>query len=265
MVYALTGNTLGDTKEIMVRNRLEKINRHFGHFNSVSELLENVKNGTIKEAFINAFTTNKTEFFREYFHFEDLISRVFEEHFKTRETIDIYSCASSSGEEIYSIAISFQHYKALSKKLHLNMKITASDIDTAMLKKAEEGIYKHPKHGAIFPEWVIPSKYFKKREVQGHDYFLIKAKDSIRKNIAFKQLNLIKQRFPFENNSLDVIFCRNVLIYFNQEDQNKILKKLLALLKVGGTLYLGHSESPLEITPALHRLGMNIFIKKCEL
>jgi len=245
----------------MIKNRLEKVCREIGEFEDATALLQKVGEGFHKEAFVNAFTTNKTEFFREVFHFEDLVNRVFKEHFAENTNISIYSCASSSGEEIYSIAISFQYYKELTKKLHIHADITASDIDTNMLQKAYEGIYKFPKEGAGFPEWVLPSRYFQKREIGDANHFLVRVKDSLRKNIEFRQLNLISPKYPFPRGSFDVIFCRNVLIYFNIEDQNKILKKLLGILKIGGTLYLGHSESPLEIAPALKRLGMNMFVK----
>ncbi len=261
----MTGNTLGETKEVMIRNRLEKICREIGDFDDTDELLSKVYEKGLEEVFINAFTTNKTEFFREVFHFEDLINRVFKEHFAENETISMYSCASSSGEEVYSIAIAFQYFKEQMKKLHINANIIASDIDTNMLSKAREGIYKYYKNENTFPEWVIPSRYFQRREIGDENYFLIRAKESLRKYIEFRQLNLIAPRYPFAKNSLDVIFCRNVLIYFSIEDQNEILKKLLSVLKVGGTLYLGHSESPLEITYALKRLGMNTFVKVGEL
>ncbi len=249
----------------MIKNRLEKICRNFGEFDEASELIEKVIAGYHQEEFVNAFTTNKTEFFRESFHFDDLVGRVFKEHFKTKEEISIYSCAASSGEEIYSIAISFQYYKELSRKLHINAKIVASDIDTEMLKRAKEGIYKYPKDETPFPDWIRPSRYFQRRDIGNERYFLIRAKDNLRRYIEFRQLNLMSNRYPLAQNSFDVLFCRNVLIYFSVEDQNRILKKLLSLLKIGGTLYLGHSESPLEITPALQRLGMNTFIKVREL
>jgi len=74
-------------------------------------------------------------------------------------------------------------------------------------------------------------------------------------------MNLMSPAYPFKPAEFDVIFCRNVLIYFSQADQNKILKKLFRHLKIGGTLYLGHSESPLDLTSAVRREGRNIFIK----
>jgi len=265
LVYELSGNTLGETKEVMIKNRLEKICVENGEFESASELLEKVMSGYYRQEFINAFTTNKTEFFREVFHFEDMVERVFAEHFSVNNEIRIFSCASSSGEEIYSIAISFEHFKSLSKKLHIKSKILATDIDTNMLQKVKDGIYKHPRGGSIFPEWVSPSRYFQRRDIDGEGYFLIRAKDFLRRDIELSQLNLNAKVYPFEDGSMDVIFCRNVLIYFNIDDQNKILKKLLRALKVGGTIYLGHSESPLESAPALKRLGMNIFVKEREL
>jgi len=244
----------------MIKNRLEKIGHKIGIYDS-SELLSAINEGKFLEEFVNTFTTNKTEFFRESFHFEDMISRVFPSHFAKNDSISMYSCASSSGEEVYSMAISFEYYKKISKKIHIKADVLATDIDTDMLKKATQGIYKHPLEGSIFPSWIDPKEYFKRRVLEGENHFLIKAKDFLKKDIRFQRLNLMSDKYPFRRECFDVVFCRNVLIYFKIEDQNRILKNLLSHLKIGGTLYLGHSESPLEISPFLERMGMNIFVK----
>ena len=83
--------------------------------------------------------------------------------------------------------------------------------------------------------------------------------------ITYHELNLNEAPYSFANNQFDVIFCRNVLIYFSAEDQNKILKKLFRHLKIGGTLYLGHSENPQDLINYVKRVGQNIFIKEKEI
>lgn len=262
-VYELTGNTLSDNKSTMAQNRVAKLLNSVGRNYTISQILELVAAGYYVDEFINAFTTNKTEFFRESFHFEDLIKRVFPTHFEKSNSISIYCSASSTGEEPYSIATSFLYFKESSEEFFLQAKIVATDIDTNALSKAYEGVYEHPKGVNIFPSWIKPQKYFQKRELNSaRPFFLIKAKESLKSLIEFKRLNLFEESYPFAPESFDVIFCRNVLIYFSIEDQNKVLKKLFIRLKIGGVLYLGHSESPLELSPFVRRLGQNIFIKE---
>ena len=90
------------------------------------------------------------------------------------------------------------------------------------------------------------------------------AKSALKSLITFKTLNLFSERYPFARNEFDIIFCRNVLIYFKPEDQKKILERLFVHLKIGGTLYLGHSENILSLHGRVDRLGQNIFVKNRE-
>ena len=94
---------------------------------------------------------------------------------------------------------------------------------------------------------------------------LIKVNDELKRMINFHVMNLNDSSYPFSKNQFDVIFCRNVLIYFSVEDQNIILKKLFTHLKIGGTLYLGHSENPQDLIKYVKRIGQNIFIKEKEI
>jgi chemotaxis protein methyltransferase CheR len=94
------------------------------------------------------------------------------------------------------------------------------------------------------------------------DEILIHVNDDLNRRVTFAQMNLNDSTYPFSDEEFDVVFCRNVLIYFSSEDQNKILKKLFRHLKIGGTLYLGHSESPQDLINYTKRVGQNIFIKQ---
>jgi chemotaxis protein methyltransferase CheR len=145
----------------------------------------------------------------------------------------------------------------------INSSIIATDIDTDVLQYAANGIYRFQKSSKEFPSWINPAKYFKRRVQRGlvGDEILIKIKDDLKKDMIFSQMNLNDEAYPFEDHQFDVVFCRNVLIYFSTEDQNKILKKLFKLLKIGGTLYLGHSENPQDLISYSKRVGQNIFIK----
>ena len=260
ILYDLTGITLAENKDVMILNRLEKLLRNTNFTKDINSLLDKVefKNEYITE-FINTFTTNKTNFFREEFHFLDLKDRVLK---NSNGSLNVYCCAASTGEEPYSIAMTFNE---VYKKPNVN--IIATDIDTQVLQFAANGIYRFQKSSKEFPSWIMPQKYFKKRIKKNlsNDEVLIKVNDDLKSLITFGKMNLNDANYPFEINNFDVIFCRNVLIYFSLEDQNIILKKLFRHLKIGGTLYIGHSESIQDLIKHVDKLGQNIFVKTSEL
>ena len=261
IAYDLTGITLNANKDVMIKNRIDKLLRQLGMGSDVDGLLKEVAGGNHTEIFINSFTTNKTDFFREGAHFEDLKERVLPELFAKNTGVKIYCAASSTGEEPYTIAMTVRETQKKRGAAASNVKILATDIDTDVLARAKEGIFRFSPDQNPFPSWVRPPEYFKRRMIEGDYRFLIKAKDSLKSLLSFETMNLMSPAYPFKPAEFDVIFCRNVLIYFSQADQNKILKKLFRHLKIGGTLYLGHSESPLDLTSAVRREGRNIFIK----
>jgi len=261
-LYEHTGIKLDESKDIMITNRLDKLRRKLSHVGDIDTILQEIACGRYIEEFINTFTTNKTHFFREVFHFEDLKNRVLPLAFKENIETNIYCSASSTGEEPYSIAMSVLLAKEEQHAHGAKVRILATDIDTGVLEKAREGIYSFTPHSHDFPSWIRPSKYFKRRLEDDEDKCLIKAKDELKAMLTFAKLNLMAPSYPLKSESYDVVFCRNVLIYFSVDDQNKILQKIFALIKPGGTLYLGHSENPLSLTPYVERLGNNIFVKK---
>ena len=258
ILYSLTGITLTENKDIMINNRLDKLKRNTQYSGNIDELLAEIINGNYTTEFINTFTTNKTHFFREDFHFVDLKDRVLPSFVNSREEIQMYCSAASTGEEPYSMAMTVKEVDP-----SLKASITATDIDTDVLQQAANGIYRFQKSSKEFPEWIKPQKYFKRR-IQKNlvgDEVLIKVNDELKKMVSFGQMNLNDNNYPFLKKQFDVVFCRNVLIYFSVEDQNEILKKLFALLKVGGTLYIGHSENPHDLINYSKRVGQNIFVK----
>ncbi len=258
ILYSLTGITLTENKDIMITNRLDKLKRNTGFKGDINTLLEMIEEGRFTTEFINTFTTNKTHFFREEFHFIDLRDRVLPEFSKANKEIKMYCSAASTGEEPYSMAMTV-------KEVNPRMKasIVATDIDTDVLQNAANGIYRYQKSSKEFPDWIKPQKYFKRRVQKSlaGDEILIKANDELKQMITFGKMNLNDEVYPFETHQFDVVFCRNVLIYFSVEDQNKILKKLFRILKIGGTLYLGHSENPHDLINYVQRAGQNIFVK----
>ncbi|RXK00874.1 chemotaxis protein [Arcobacter sp. CECT 8986] len=267
ILYSLTGITLAENKDIMIANRLHKLKRNTKFTGGdIEELLDSVEKGNYITEFINTFTTNKTHFFRECFHFEDLRDRVLPMFANSAKPIKMYCSASSTGEEPYSMAMTVMEAKESLQK-NISATIVATDIDTNVLQYAANGVYRYSKSSKEFPEWIQPPKYFKRRVEKNlaSEEILIKVKDDLKRMITFKVMNLNDGSYPFQKEEFDVIFCRNVLIYFSVEDQNKILKKLFTHLKIGGTLYLGHSENPHDLINYVQRIGQNIFIKTKDL
>ena len=266
LLYSLTGITLADNKDIMISNRIDKLKRNCNFSGDIVDLLKSIEQGNHLTEFINSFTTNKTHFFREDFHFLDLKDRVLPMFANSGNKIQMYCSASSTGEEPYSMAMSvFEAKEALNK--NISASIIATDIDTSVLEYAANGIYRYSKSSKEFPSWIKPQKYFKRRvqkNLAGEEV-LIKANDELKRMITFQVMNLNDNTYPFSSNQFDVIFCRNVLIYFSAEDQNKILKKLFKHLKIGGTLYLGHSENPQDLVHYVKRVGQNIFVKEKDI
>ena len=266
LLYGLTGITLADNKDIMISNRIDKLKRDSKYQGNIEDLLKLIENGSYVTEFINSFTTNKTHFFREDFHFLDLKNRALPNLAKSGNKINMYCSASSTGEEPYSMAMTVLEVQDEIGK-RLNASIIATDIDTNVLQYAANGIYRYSKSSKEFPSWIKPSKYFKRRiqrNLSGEE-ILIKVKDELRKMLSFEVMNLNDDSYPFSKNQFDIIFCRNVLIYFSSADQNKILKRLFSYLKIGGTLYLGHSENPQDLVNYVKRVGQNIFIKEKEI
>jgi chemotaxis protein methyltransferase CheR len=265
LAYIHSGITLAANKDVMISNRLDKLKRLLGN-EDIDDILHSLENGKYLDIFISAFTTNKTNFFRESFHFEDLKERIVKQAVELSQGLKIYCSAASTGEEPYSILMTIEEAKEQYNNPLFNYSLVATDIDNQVLNNAVDGIYEWNKSAMDFPLWIKPSQYFKRREhpIKKGEY-LIKVKDILSRKVKFEQMNLMSAQYPFSRNEFDVIFCRNVLIYFNQDDQNAILKKLFSTLKVGGTIYLGHSESPLELAPYVERYGQNIFIKTKEL
>ena len=266
LLYSLTGITLSDNKDIMISNRIDKLKRNCRYSGDIMDLLSSVEQGSYVTEFINSFTTNKTHFFREDFHFVDLKDRILPSFANSGTKINMYCSASSTGEEPYSMAMTvLKAMEDLGK--NINASIIATDIDTNVLQYAADGIYRYSKSSKEFPEWIKPQKYFKRRvqkNLAGEEV-LIKVNDELKRMITFHVMNLNDSSYPFSQNQFDVIFCRNVLIYFSAEDQNKILKKLFKHLKIGGTLYLGHSENPQDLVHYVRRVGQNIFVKEKEI
>lgn len=262
-LYELTGIHLeNNSKQTMMKNRLDSLTRNpiFSHAQSVQDILDIASQNTqARQLFINAFTTNKTDFFREKVHFQDMLDRAMPQLFNSHFRIKIYCAASSTGEEPYSIAATALYAKEIYRSSS-DIEIIATDIDTKVLQLAKDGIFTfNPK--LHLPNWVNMEKYFDTIAENPNGTLQIQAKPELKSMLKFQNLNLFDEKYPFGKNDFDIIFCRNILIYFKIADQEKILHKLFALLKIGGTFYLGHAEDLLGLKDKVERLGNKTYIK----
>ncbi|HYF69521.1 MAG TPA: protein-glutamate O-methyltransferase CheR [Ohtaekwangia sp.] len=189
---------------------------------------------------IDLITTNKTDFFRETAHFEFLTQEVFPEILKRKaadDPIRIWSAASSSGEEVYSTLITLEEFFLKTFKKH-PYKILGTDLSEQVLKQAVTAVYDEDRIEAL--PLHLKKRYFQRNK--NKDNALARIKPDYLKHVEFKRLNLLKAFVGIEHN-YDIIFCRNVLIYFNRVVQETVITKLVAHLSPGGYLLIGHAES----------------------
>ena len=246
-IRQLTGINLADSKDSMVYSRLSRRLRALGHqsFQQYLAFLDTNKAET--EHFINALTTNLTSFFREAHHFDALASFL-ETH---PESLTIWCAASSSGEEPYSIAMTCAEARG---SLKHNITILASDIDSKMLDRATAGVY--------------PLAQVEKLSLARRKQFFHKGKAAnagkarvipeLRHAVRFFQQNLLHNHYKVKA-GVDIIFCRNVMIYFDKPTQEVILKRMLALLKPNGWYIAGHSENFSHLAHLMRPMGKTIY------
>lgn len=249
----LTGITLNHHKRNMVYGRLSRRLRHLNVpcFADYCGLIENNNTDETKE-FINAITTNLTSFFREEHHFDYLVSTVIPGLIRKNASsrrIRIWSAGCSTGEEPYSIAMVLKTFTMLK---NWDVKILASDLDTNVVQTASDGVYKDERADGI------PDKYKKFLDVDKVNE-RVRVKDPIRELISFKQLNLLES-WPMKG-PFDIIFCRNVVIYFNIDTQKKLFNRYADLLTPHGNLFIGHSESLHNVTNRFEAKGRTIYEK----
>lgn len=262
LVYTQTGISLGPHKRQLLQARLGKRLRTLGldSFSAYYDhLTQNDASGEELIRFINAITTNKTEFFREPHHFRYLqeqwapARRAMAARTGDR-TVRFWSAGCSSGEEPYTLALVLS--ESLRTEAGWDVKILASDVDTEMLARAESGIFPSERTSSIPPP--LLSRYFL-RGVGGQAGF-VKVRRALRELVTFRRINFNDEMWPIRTR-FDGIFCRNVLIYFNRETQRRILERLLSFLKLDGVLFLGHSESIVGLVDGFLYLGNTIYAR----
>ncbi|HON56128.1 MAG TPA: protein-glutamate O-methyltransferase CheR [bacterium] len=238
LIYEQCGIYLQPLKKALLKSRLLKRLKVL-NLNSFSEYYNYLMKDKSQKEFtelINVISTNKTEFFREPKHFE-FLKQVLAGQYSKQHKISIWSAASSTGEEPYSIAMTISNF--FNDIITKEILILATDIDTNVLKKAQQGEYDNASLENLDENYV--KKYF----VESSDKNKKIVCDKIKNMIKFKQLNLVKP-FPFIT-QFDIIFCRNVMIYFDAPTQAKVVTQLYNHLKPNGYLLIGHSESLMRV------------------
>ena len=257
LVLEKTGITLTEQKRDLVYGRLARRLRKlkFDNFDQYCKLLKDSPEEEMVD-FVNSITTNLTSFYREAHHFEYLSNTVLKYLQETRRAekrIRIWSAGCSTGEEPYTIAMTLR--ESIPNIDSWDVKILATDIDTNVLAKASAGIYQKDKMTGVsderFKKWFLKPSSDDSNEV--------KVSPKLRELITFKQLNLMED-WPMKG-QFDVLFCRNVVIYFNKDTQRVLFERFANILKYDSYMFLGHSESLYKVTDRFTLLGKTIHQK----
>jgi chemotaxis protein methyltransferase CheR len=250
LIYQRAGISLADSKQEMVYSRLARRLRATGivSFERYLNDLEAGRLGEEWESFTNALTTNLTSFFREAHHFPLLAEHVL----KLREQpITIWCSAASTGEEPYSIAMTVcEAFNTLTPPVQ----IIATDIDTNVLNTGANGVYAIDRIDKMAPERA--RRFFQRGK--GEQQGMVRVRPELRALVTFKQLNLLADKWPVTG-PFDVIFCRNVMIYFDKATQRKILSRFVPLMKPHALLFAGHSENFLYVSESLKLRGKTVY------
>ena len=258
LIYRETGINMSDKKKKLVVARLSKRLRalNLANFTQYYEFLSDSENAD-KELvnLINRVTTNKTNFFRENHHFEFLSKELLPRLIAQGETsgarrLRIWSAGCSSGEEPYTLAMVIN--EAFKARRGWDIKILATDLDTEILQTAINGVYPTQLVSPIPKDYLI--RYFS-RDAQGY-----RVNQNLRSMIAFRKLNLMSPAFPMKQ-PFDIIFCRNVIIYFDAPTKEVLLDKFHYHLKTGGHIFIGHSESLMHMKTKFKYLKHTIYQK----
>ena len=242
--YRKTGIMFADNKRYFVDKRIEQqmINGGYAKFRDYFNVICFDAKGLELQALVNAMTVNETYFYREDYQFKCLVSSILPEVVKKHrpgDTIRIWSLPCSTGEEPYSIA--FQLLEYWKQVDDFNIEIVASDIDTEVLKKAKLGVYADRALQHVSEDTI--KKYM--NPVGGGQFQVI---DPLRQSIKFTQINVSELAGDRSHRNFDVIFCRNLLIYFDDLSRREAAEALFAALNPGGFVCLGHSESMSRIS-----------------
>ena len=250
LIHQHAGISLSDAKQDMVYSRLARRLREtrlksFGDYLALLQRGDKIE----WEKFVNSLTTNLTSFFREAHHFPILAAHL--QKLQGHSPIRIWCCAASTGEEPYSIAMTVVE---TFNSFNVPVTILASDLDTSVLASAARGVYPLDRVERISRERL--SRFFVKGS--GTEEGLFTVRPELRRLISFQRLNLLEPNWPVRA-PLDVLFCRNVMIYFDKPTQLRILSRFAPLMSDTGLLFAGHSESFLHAADLFRSQGKTVY------
>jgi chemotaxis protein methyltransferase CheR len=255
LIAKFAGIALAEHKENMVYNRLARRLRSTG-IGSFGEYLDLVEqpDGAERGQFVNALTTNLTSFFREAHHFETLAAYATARRRAATggARLRVWSSACSTGEEPYSAAI-------VLREAECPAEIVATDIDTEVLRRAQRGDYALDAAENMRPERL--RRFFLKGVGQNEGRIMVRPE--LQAMVRFSPCNLQGDNWP-AGEAFDVIFCRNVMIYFSRESQRQVLDRFIEMLRPGGLLFVGHSESYATGHAALRNCGKTAYERRAD-
>ncbi len=260
VVYQHSHIRIGPDKQPMLANRLRKRLRALGlvSYDDYCAVLRSGRGPDEIEQLVDLISTNHTRFFREPEHFTFFTGRMLPELIPRLaaegSSLRVWSAAGSSGEEPYSLAIVLAEF--FRESATVDWRVEASDISHRMLLEAERGIYPLDPRHALPPE--LLKRYFQRGV--GIQDGTCRVKSELRKRVRFQRVNLFQAEYPVPREQ-HVIFCRNVMIYFDPASRATLVQKLTRQLSTGGFLVIGHSESLMGIRHELESVRQSVFRK----
>lgn len=254
LIFKAAGISMSNQKKSLVSGRLAKRLRAL-NLQSYDDYLHYITKGegahnSEFQHFVDLLTTNETYFYREPQHFDFLKQTILSKH-RPDKLFRIWSAASSSGEEAYTLAMILSEAFGING----NWEIIGTDISTKMIKAAQQGIYNE--HRVRLVPKDVRYKYLLKGTGKHHDYVAVAPE--VKRHVRFYHYNLVES--PLRNETFDVIFCRNVLIYFDHATKKKVMQRLCKQLKMGSYLMTGHSESLHGMLPQLKSVKPSVYLK----
>ncbi|MDD1783207.1 protein-glutamate O-methyltransferase CheR [Enterovibrio sp. ZSDZ35] len=254
LIFRHAGIKLGAEKRKMLEIRLSKRLRalNLTSFDAYLHVLQQDPSGTELVEFTNAVTTNKTEFFREQYHFDFLVKDILAK--RHRESVFIWSAACASGEEPYSIAMVCEEIRR--ERINFDYRILSTDVDTQRLAMSQEGTYAIDKLGEIPLRY--HDKYLCFQNARTEDTFQVA--EHVRNYVKFRQHNLI--HYPEKYGiQFHYIFLRNVLFYFDRETSEKVVSSLVSQLQPGGLFFVGLTETLQHMDVGIEQVGSSVYQK----
>ena len=252
LIYQRAGISLHAGKQAMVYSRLSRRLRETGHRNFADylQVLERSSGPAAEgewQEFVNCLTTNLTSFFREEHHFHALVDDL---RARASKPLRLWCNAASTGEEPYSLAMTVVETLGISAQA----KLVCSDIDTKVLATARQGVYPADSRG-LSPERL--RRHFLRGTASNAGF--IRAKPELTRMIEFRSFNLMSADWSSLGDPFDIVFCRNVMIYFDAPTQRKVLERTHRAMRPGGLLYVGHSENFTDSADLFRLRGKTIY------